>query len=270
MKAVILAAGFSSRLHDVTGGKPKCLLKFGDRTILDYQLDSLFQAGISSTAVVVGYGKNYIMDHVAYRHPDKFEAVQFIENPWVAVTDNMYSLWLARKWLGKNRFICLNADVLFHPDVLPPAVRTGADISVIIDREFREETTKVVIHEDRVLALNKSIPRDALDGTFIGIASFSERGARMLFAKLHSRIFDGEVKQYYNDIISELAADGVTVNFTETEGLPWAEVDDASDLAFAQAHVYPRLKTNSPFDDGKLSLQDEFAVPWVASGSPRE
>lgn len=32
------------------------------------------------------------------------------------------------------------------------------------------------------------------------------------------------------------------VVFTETEGLPWAEIDDANDRHYAQTTVYPALK----------------------------
>ena len=32
------------------------------------------------------------------------------------------------------------------------------------------------------------------------------------------------------------------MGFTETEGLPWAEIDDANDFHYAQTVVYPALK----------------------------
>jgi choline kinase len=60
MKAVILAAGLCKRIRQVAGGRPKCLLQVGGQTILDYQLESLFEAGVNSVAIVVGYGKEYI------------------------------------------------------------------------------------------------------------------------------------------------------------------------------------------------------------------
>ncbi len=60
MKAVILAAGFCSRIRSITNAVPKCLLRFGDRTILDFQIESLFDAGIETIAIVTGYGKEHI------------------------------------------------------------------------------------------------------------------------------------------------------------------------------------------------------------------
>ena len=41
MKAIILSAGQGSRLGHLTDDRPKCLIDFGGRTLLDRQLDTL-------------------------------------------------------------------------------------------------------------------------------------------------------------------------------------------------------------------------------------
>lgn len=56
MKAVILAAGRGTRIQGLTRCVPTCLLPFEDKTMLDFQLDSLFQAGISEVAMVRSIG----------------------------------------------------------------------------------------------------------------------------------------------------------------------------------------------------------------------
>lgn len=55
MIAVILAAGMAKRLRPLTDNKPKCLLKVGERTLLQRSVDSLVAAGISEFVVVTGY-----------------------------------------------------------------------------------------------------------------------------------------------------------------------------------------------------------------------
>lgn len=243
MKAVILAAGRCTRIRAVTNGLPKCLLQFCGQAILDHQLDSLFGAGVEDIAIVVGYQKDQITRHVTQRHPNQLRHIKFITNPEYATTNNIYSLWLARDWLGHAKSLCLNADVLYHPDILPPALATPADISVVIDRDFREETTKVIIRNGRILALSKSITRQEYSGTFIGIATLSPQGKELLFAKIESEIATGLVNGFFNDAISHLSAEGVRVGYTETAGLPWAEIDDPNDLTFAQSEVFPRMNS---------------------------
>jgi choline kinase len=242
MKAVILAAGRGTRIQELTHGLPKCLLPFGDKAILDFQLDSLFLAGISDVAIVVGHLEAEIVDHVAKHHVEKLPGITFISNPEFARTNNIYSLSLAREWVGEDAFVCLNADVLFHPGILLSALKTHDDLSIVVDWEFREETTKVIIQGQRVVRLSKSVSRADCSGTFVNIALFSSRGGRRLFGKIESMLREGRVDQFFNDALGQLSAEGTRVGFTETEGLPWAEIDDASDFHYAQTIVYPGLK----------------------------
>lgn len=242
MRAVILAAGRGTRIAEVTGGGPKCLLSLGDRTLLDVQIESVFGLGVTDLAIVVGHARDQIADHLARRHGRARAHIELITNPDFAATNNMYSLWLARHWLRGERFLCLNADVLCHPDILRPAVAARHDLSLVIDRQFREETTKVILRHGRVLALSKVISRASAGGTFVGIATFSPRGSSLLFARAESLFAAGHVTRFFNDVIGELAAEGVPVHFTETGGLSWAEVDDFNDLRYAGTEVYPQIQ----------------------------
>ena len=57
MKAIILAAGASTRLYPLTLSKPKALLPIAGRTILDQQIESLIAAHIDEVILVMGYKK---------------------------------------------------------------------------------------------------------------------------------------------------------------------------------------------------------------------
>jgi choline kinase len=138
MKAVILAAGQGTRIRSVHGEHPKCLIEVDNATILDHQLDALYKSGITDVTIVVGYEKEQIIDHVRSRKLSQVQRVHFVENPAFAITNNIYSLWLALDWVRGDSFIVLNADVIFDADVLDRAVRTNAPISKIIDTWWRD------------------------------------------------------------------------------------------------------------------------------------
>jgi choline kinase len=53
----------------------------------------------------------------------------------------------------------------------------------------------------------------------------------------------GRVSEFFNIAVQELANEGVPVGYTNTDGLPWAEIDDPVDLMFAQQSVFPQLAT---------------------------
>lgn len=242
MKAVILAAGQGTRIRSVHGEHPKCLIEVDNATILDHQLEALSMAGINDVAIVVGYEKEQIIDHVMNR---KLRAprIHFIENPAFAITNNIYSLWLALEWLRGDGFVVLNADVIFDADVLEVAVRTNTPLSMIVDPLWRDETMKVIIQGDRILQMSKNISREQSSGTYIGITIFSRTIQSRFFDKMNAVISAGRVNDFFNVAVQELVDEGVHVGYTSTDGLAWAEIDDPTDLSFAQQNVFPQLAT---------------------------
>jgi choline kinase len=239
MKALILAAGQGTRIRAIHGQHPKCLIRVNDFTILDHQLQNLRIAGIRDVGIVVGYEKEQIMQHVRSKYRD--QRVSLIENAAFAVTNNMYSLWLARHWVAEDSFVCLNADVIFNASTLVAALRSTAPISMIVDPTWRDETMKVIILGDRIVRMSKRIPSESFSGTYIGITVFSADVNRQLFDKLGKLVNTGRVNEFFNVAVQQLADERVHVGFTSTGGLPWAEIDDPADLAFAQEHVFPKL-----------------------------
>ena len=241
MKALILAAGQGTRIRSVHGERPKCLILVDGRTILDHQLHSLRMAGIHEVGIVVGYQGDQIIQHLRDSHQDRLQSLSFIDNPFFAATNNIYSLWLARDWLGTDSFVCLNADVVYDPCILRAALGSTNSVSMIVDPEWRDETMKVIIAGDRVTKMSKGIPAERFSGTYIGITVFSAEGSQQLFDKLATLIGGGRVSDFYNIAVQQLADEQVPVGFTSTAGLPWAEIDDPTDLMFAERSIFPKL-----------------------------
>ena len=165
----------------------------------------------------------------------------FIENHIYEQTNNIYSLWLAREWIGRSDFLAMNADVLYHPDILLPALTAPEPISVIMDVEFREESMKVVTQADRVVEMRKGIPREKSNGTYIGITRFSAAICPEFFTAMSRLVEKGRRDVFFNVAVEELIAQGVKVGYTTTDGLPWAEIDDEGDLEFARTHTLSLL-----------------------------
>jgi choline kinase len=241
VKAVILAAGQGTRIRAVHGEHPKCLIEVDNTTILDHQLDALSKAGINDVAIVVGYEKQQIMNHVMSRRLSRIQRIHFIENPAFAITNNIYSLWLAVDWVRGGSFVVLNADVIFDAEILDTAVQAQAPISMIVDPLWRDETMKVIIHGDRVVHMSKKISREQFSGTYIGITIFAKTIQERFIQKLNTLISAGRVNDFFNIAVQELADEGIRVGYSSTDGLAWAEIDDPGDLSFAQQNVFPQL-----------------------------
>lgn len=65
MKALLLAAGFGTRLGVLTKETPKPLIKVGDKPILGFCLDQLSKAGVTEVVINTHYLASKIQDFVA-------------------------------------------------------------------------------------------------------------------------------------------------------------------------------------------------------------
>lgn len=67
MKVIILAGGFGTRLKNLTKDIPKPLIKIGDKTILDHQLDLLARYGFKDIILSLHHFPEKIIEHVKLR-----------------------------------------------------------------------------------------------------------------------------------------------------------------------------------------------------------
>lgn len=233
--AVILAAGAGTRLRPLTDARPKCLLEVGGRPLLDYTLQALAGNGLEDILVVTGHCADQIISRYRGR-------VRTLHNPDYQNTNNLYSLWAARGAFAGRDFLCLHADLLFHPAMLRPCLDSDDEVTVILDREWVEETMKARVEGDRVLEVGKNLPADKVSGTFLGIARFSPAASTALPAVLDSLLADEKNRQaYFSACLPALAARGCRVGYTLTEGRPWIEIDCEDDLKRASAAILPVL-----------------------------
>ena len=64
MKVMILAAGFGKRLLPLTEVTPKHLLKIGDKTLIQHNIDHLIANGFSEFVINISHLGHLIEDHI--------------------------------------------------------------------------------------------------------------------------------------------------------------------------------------------------------------
>lgn len=115
MKAVILAAGLGTRMRPLTFTKPKFLLPVGGKPALDHVVSLLRNAGVNKIAMVVGFGKEQIMER--YGKGKSFGVdVEYLEQKELLGTAN--AVQLAEKFVAGERFMVMNGDTLVDQESL--------------------------------------------------------------------------------------------------------------------------------------------------------
>jgi len=227
MKAVILAAGCSTRLYPLTLDTPKCLLSLGKKKILDYALDNLKRAGISNIILVTGYLNDKIADYVT-------SDTEIIYNPRYADTNNIYSLWSAGSEFGTDDMLILYSDLLFHMKILNNILKRDGDIVLAVDEKVNEETERVKIKNGKITYIGKNIETPESAGIFLGLAKISKNAGKAVLKKLEEYISRGETSGYFTAVLNDLISEGQKVFFSRATDLPWIEIDTKEDLKRAK------------------------------------
>lgn len=172
MKALILAGGQATRLYPITHGLPKCLLPFGDHTILDTQIESLIRVGVQDIIIVTGYCHKAIEEHIGHRHSDKH--ISLIYNTEYETTRAAYGFGLAREHFDTS-LIYLNADLLCVPQLIEEIVTSPHDsVTAIAQNEWDEEEVNVITDPTGVVTeIGKLIKKEDSNGEFLGATKLS-------------------------------------------------------------------------------------------------
>jgi len=239
MKAVILAAGVGKRLWQITQHRPKCLIEIGGRSLIHRYLEALAGLGIRRADIVVGYKQEMIREAVGLDACGV--KVDFLVNEEFH-RGSISSLWIARRALDDDAVV-MDADVLFHRDILKRLVESPHENALLMDETVTQtgEECMVVVAGGRVIALSKKMP-DRYDYAGEGVGFLRVRHADVphLVASLKSHIDQGSWNMEYEDALWQFFQT-VKVGHEKIGGLPWTEIDFVEDVKKAELDVLPKL-----------------------------
>lgn len=240
MKAIILSAGQGRRLMPYTRDLPKCLLPVaGGRTVLELQLRTLRDAGVSEACIMVGFQAEKVEDLLASR-PVPGIHVETVFNPFFDSTENLVTAWLARPEMDAE-FLLLNGDTLFEPGVLRCLLSApAAPITLVVNgkTQYDDDDMKVSIcAKGRVRAISKKLCDGNVSGESIGLMRFSGEGVDAFQSGLDRAVRSRRgVHSYYLSVIDELSRE-IPVETALMTGLWWGELDSPEDLLQIRADL---------------------------------
>jgi len=252
MRGVILAAGKGSRLNGTIGDKPKCLLRVGDKTMVERQIESLQWVGIDEIVVVVGCQADRVRRTCGHRFT-------YIENTRFAQTNSLYSLWLARPLL-LDGFVVMNCDVLFHPQLLEDLVTSRHEDALLIsycEGPLGDEEMKIKVRRGCVVDIAKTLAPDDTDGENLGIVRFGAAGARLLTRLLDERVSAGNLRDWAPKAFEDFARLR-PLHVIGTRGYPWTEIDFPEDYERAVREILPAI-------EGEEAVRFESDAPPVGA-----
>ena len=224
MKTIILSAGKSTRLQPLTKNTPQSLLRVGQKTIIEKQIDGLVQADIKKEDILV------ITGHLS----DKLEkfcsglGVETIFDPFYDVSGIAASLWSIRSE-EKKGFLFLYSDVLFDPLIVKDLLAKNGDICLALKKDNpRAEAEKVINEAGFIKEIGKT-KLEMANSEFIGIAKFSSIGAEK-FIKATEGLLKKSLAVSFINVVNSLIQKGEIVTACDVGNSRFVDIDFPSDL----------------------------------------
>ncbi len=234
MIGVILAAGMAKRLRPLTDTQPKCLLKVGERTLLERTVEAMCQAGIVEFVVVTGYRADQIRDFLMSRFTDL--TFHFLHNADYEHNNNIYSLWMAGEVVNGREFLLMDSDILCDPAAVVHIANEPVSALAVNRHELGEEEMKVVVDADgRIIEISKTCrPEDAM-GESVGIEHIKEDYSTALYRELDQMIVNEKlIDIFYERAFERLIPQGHTFRVVDTTNYFSYELDTPEDFQRAQ------------------------------------
>ena len=134
MKALVLTAGEGKRLRPLTINRSKSMLMIAGRPVLQYIIDSLVENGIRDIIVVVGHGREELIDHFQMGG-DQGVRIRYVIQHKQEGAEN--AILTAREELeDEEEFLLINGDVLVEPEmvkrILTNHETVGGDVTMLV------------------------------------------------------------------------------------------------------------------------------------------
>lgn len=236
--ALLLAAGMGSRLAPLTDDTAKCLVGVSGITILERLLRTLGDRGFTRLVVVLGHESASIQDYLGDRSGNI--EINYITSSCYRTTNNIYSLWLARKMIDES-VLLIESDLVFEGSLLDGMLQPDR-VAVSRQLPWMNGTTVTFGAKDGVSAfcLGEMSRPDATHYKTVNIYSFSRATWRTISERLDTYIVAKRTGDYYESVFAEMIADGsLTLKPVLFDADSWYEIDTLEDLAAAEV-MFPR------------------------------
>src|SRR5712692_8246784 len=154
-EAVILAAGVGKRLKPFTDIHPKSLFEIGGRSLMERHLEHLASGGVKRTTLVIGHLGNHFRERFGERY--RSMPIRYVENSDYR-RGSILSLRAGLAGLTRGAVI-MDADVLYHPEVLHRLLTSTAPVCFLIDSTAKEtgEEMMLGVKGERILRIARRV-----------------------------------------------------------------------------------------------------------------
>jgi len=241
MKAIILAAGQGTRMGSETDDKPKCMITYKGKPLIDYTIKTLQACGIEDIIIINGYKKEVLESHLSNK------SIRFITNKEYYKTNMVYTLFCAESEMNDDLLISYG-DIIYSKEVLGQLMKNDNDFVVTVDKNWRElwnlrmddplkdaETMKIDKSGNIIELGKKPKSYEEINGQYIGLLKISDsilKKIRNFYHELdRSKYYDGkDFNNMYMTSLIQLIINSISKVKADIINGGWLEFDNQKDL----------------------------------------
>lgn len=239
MQAVILAAGMGKRLKDLTKDNTKCMVKVGDKTLIERLLSQLDAVNLNKIIIVTGYKAEELRSFINTLSINT--PIEFIDNPIYDKTNNIYSLSLASNELEKDDTLLFESDIIFEDIVLKALIDDKRKTLALVDKyeSWMDGTCVKLNDEDEIIRFisKKDFAFSECNEYYktINIYKFSKEFSKYYYIPFLNAYLSAIGKnEYYEQVLSVITMlKEPEIKAKRLEKGTWYEIDDVQDLDIA-------------------------------------
>lgn len=242
MQALMLAAGKGSRLGRYTKDNTKCMLEVNGKTLLERCIDALKEANINKLVLVLGYKKENVINYIKEKGLDKKIKIEYVFNEDYDITNNIYSLFLAKDIFKREDTILLESDLIYEPSIIKELIESKYDNAAVLAKyeQWMDGTVVTLDSEKNILEFieKQDFDYDKINKYYktVNIYKFSKE----YIEKYYIPFLEAYVKAYGNNCYYELVLKVISgINKSLLKGYviknkKWYEIDDCQDLDISE------------------------------------
>ena len=235
-KIFVLCAGEGKRLRPYTEDRPKCMVPYRNKPLLQYQLEVFKKFNLNNITLIGGYHCEAL--------PQNLYPV--VVNHDFSTTNMLFSLFCAEKDMQEDCDMIISyGDIIYHASVLESLLNAEHPCGIITDIEWKTywnnrmedplkdaETFRWDITSQKIFELGKK-PKtlEDIQGQYIGLFKISAPFVKQ-FKQMY-KTFKASHPNYKNAYMTDFLQFLINEQFP-TFGIPiynqWAEFDTINDL----------------------------------------
>lgn len=238
--ALILAAGYGSRIADVTD-QPKSLLEVNGKPLMDWHFEAWKSVGIRNVVVVTGYKRDVLESYLSKFKTD-FD-IHFAINEDYRVKGNTYSFLYGLE-KTKGDFLLFDADLIYDPKILKSFIEDKTPNQILVGESSIDdiECAKTMIDKngfvrmtiDKRAVSEEERARFRFAGEAIGILKFSANYRDDMYKACQTFLSNEKnISKNWEHVMNEFLLNH-DMSIHQAISDRWVEIDNKEDLEKAK------------------------------------